>query len=313
MTGSHVVLDFRSKHGIRRHLDLQDRRLARIVRRLRDLPGQDLFQHVDDEGETHPIGSEDVNDYLREVSGEEITAKDFRTWAATNLAALALRELEAFDSAAKAKKNVVQAVETVAKLLGNTPAICRKCYIHPAIFEGYLDGSLLAGLKSRADAALQGDEPGLTAEEVAVTAFLSRATSLPAPPAWAHSSYDLPRARYRGDRHQFIARGENRYPRTPEDLQLGASAQGSQRYDRRRHERAGGKNLFAGFRLRTLGNDVFAWGQCSGRLQPECGALVFDVFEHGHSVGPRGNGRAGHDLPCASRRKRRRGRLPGAR
>ena len=115
-----------------------------------------------------------MNDYLREISGEEITAKDFRTWAATNLAALALRELEAFDSAAKAKKNVVQAVEAVAKLLGNTPAICRKCYIHPAIFEGYLDGSLLEGLKSRADAALQGDEPGLSAEEVAVTAFLSR-------------------------------------------------------------------------------------------------------------------------------------------
>ena len=109
------------------------------------------------------------------ISGEEITAKDFRTWAATNLAALALRELEAFDSAAKAKKNVVQAVEAVAKLLGNTPAICRKCYIHPAIFEGYLDGSqLLEGLKSRADAALQGDGPGLTAEEVAVAAFLSR-------------------------------------------------------------------------------------------------------------------------------------------
>ncbi len=174
VTGSHVLLDFRGKHGIRRHLDLQDRRLARIVSRLRDLPGQDLFQHVDDEGQTHPIGSEDVNDYLREVSGEEITAKDFRTWAATNLAALALSELEAFDNAAKAKKNVVQAVEAVAKLLGNTPAICRKCYIHPAIFEGYLDGSLLEGLKARADAALQGDGPGLSAEEVAVTAFLSR-------------------------------------------------------------------------------------------------------------------------------------------
>ncbi|HEX4260516.1 MAG TPA: DNA topoisomerase IB [Acetobacteraceae bacterium] len=177
VTGSHVLLDYRAKHGIRRHLDLQDRRLARIVRRLRDLPGQELFKHVDEDGQTHPIGSEDVNDYLREISGEEITAKDFRTWAGTNLAAMALRELAQFDTAAKAKKNVVQAVETVSKLLGNTPAICRKCYIHPAIFEGYLDGSLLDGLKARADAALrrevEGDDTGLTAEEVAVVAFLS--------------------------------------------------------------------------------------------------------------------------------------------
>ncbi len=172
--GSHVVLDFRGKHGVRRHLDLQDRRLARIVKGLRDLPGQDLFQHVDEHGETHPIGSEDVNDHLREISGEEITAKDFRTWAATNLAVLALSELEAFDSTTKAKKNVVQAVEAVAKLLGNTPAICRKCYIHPAIFEGYLGGSLLEALKSRADEALRPDGPGLSAEEVAVAAFLSR-------------------------------------------------------------------------------------------------------------------------------------------
>jgi DNA topoisomerase-1 len=118
-----------------------------------------------------------VNEYLREITGEEITAKDFRTWAATNLAALALRELQEFDSEAKRKKNVAQAVEAVAKMLGNTPAICRKCYVHPAIFEGYLDGTLVEGLCERADAALEheGDlGEGLTAEEVAVVAFLSR-------------------------------------------------------------------------------------------------------------------------------------------
>jgi DNA topoisomerase-1 len=177
--GSHLTFDFRGKHGIQHSIDLQDRRLAAIVKRCRDLPGQHLFQYLDHDGETHAIASDDVNDYLREISGEDITAKDFRTWAATNLAALALRELENFDSQAKAKKNVVEAIEAVAKLLGNTPAICRKCYIHPAIFEGYLDGSLLAGLKLRADAALAAPGasdrgPGLTAEEVAVTAFLSR-------------------------------------------------------------------------------------------------------------------------------------------
>lgn len=172
--GSRVAFDFRAKHGIPRHIELQDRRLAAIVKRCRDLPGQELFQYLDEDGERHGIGSEDVNDYLREVSGEEITAKDFRTWAGTNLAALALRELEQFDSDAKAKKNVVRAVEAVSKLLGNTPAICRKCYIHPAIFEGYLDGSLVEALKVRAEAMLDDARAGLTAEEVAVTAFLSR-------------------------------------------------------------------------------------------------------------------------------------------
>ncbi len=172
--GSRIKFDFRGKHGIEHHLDLQDRRLASIIKRCRELPGQHLFQFVDHDGERHAIGSDDVNDYLHEISGEDITAKDFRTWAATNLAAMALHELERYDSEAKNKKNVVQAVEAVAGLLGNTPSVCRKCYIHPAIFDGYLDGSLLEGLKQRADAVLDSEKTGLTAEEVAVTAFLSR-------------------------------------------------------------------------------------------------------------------------------------------
>ena len=169
-----MVLDFRAKHGVEWHVDLQDRRLAGIIARLEDLPGQELFQFEDHDGTRHGISSQDVNAYLHEITGEEITAKDFRTWAATNLAALALHELQQFDTAAAAKKNVVRAVEHVAMQLGNTPAICRKCYIHPAIFEGYLDGSLVEGLKQRADAVLDGHGHGLTAEEVAVTAFLSR-------------------------------------------------------------------------------------------------------------------------------------------
>ncbi|GAC1338228.1 MAG: DNA topoisomerase IB [Acetobacteraceae bacterium] len=172
--GSHLTFDFRGKHGVEHHIDLEDRRLARVVERCRDLPGQDLFQFLDHDGERHSIGSDDVNEYLREISGEEITAKDFRTWAATNLAARALADLERFDSQAAAKKEVVKAVESVAKRLGNTPAICRKCYIHPAVFEGYLDGSLAEGLKQRADELLEHPGQGLTAEEVAVTAFLSR-------------------------------------------------------------------------------------------------------------------------------------------
>jgi DNA topoisomerase-1 len=172
--GYHISFDFRAKHGIKAHIDLNDRRLAGIVRRLRDLPGQELFQYVDADGTRHSVDSDDVNAYLHDITGQEITAKDFRTWAATNLAALALRELEVYDSQAKAKKNLLRAIESVSKMLGNTPAICRKCYIHPAIFDGYLDGSLIEVLKARADAKLEHPEQGLTAEEVAVTAFLSR-------------------------------------------------------------------------------------------------------------------------------------------
>ncbi len=172
--GSRIKFDFRGKHGIEHHLQLQDRRLANIIKRCQELRGQHLFEFLDHDGTVHAVGSDDVNDYLQEISGEDITAKDFRTWAATNLAALALRELERYDSEAKNKKNVVQAVEAVAGMLGNTPSVCRKCYIHPAIFDGYLDGSLLEGLKQRADEALEDVKGGLTAEEVAVTAFLSR-------------------------------------------------------------------------------------------------------------------------------------------
>jgi DNA topoisomerase-1 len=169
-----VTFDFRAKHGIQWHVELKDRRLSKIIGKLTDLPGQDLFKYVDDDGQTHGVTSDDVNAYLREISGEDITAKDFRTWAATNLAAVALAELEIFDTKAKAKKNVLRAVEAVAKMLGNTPSICRKCYIHPAIFDSYLDGSLLEGIKARAGAVLDGKDGGLKAEEVAVAAFLER-------------------------------------------------------------------------------------------------------------------------------------------
>ncbi len=172
--GNQIRFDFRGKHGVEHHIDLRSKRLAAIVRRCQELPGQELFEYLDEDGTPRGISSEDVNEYLHEIAGEEITAKDFRTWAGTNLAALALRELESFDSQTKAKKNVVRAVEAVSKLLGNTPAICRKCYIHPAIFDGYLDGSLLQALKRRADEEMSDPDAGLKAEEVAVMAFLSR-------------------------------------------------------------------------------------------------------------------------------------------
>ena len=131
--GSHIQLSFRGKSGIRNATDINDPRLARIVKACRDLPGYELFQYLDDAGERHTVTSTEVNAYLREITGEEITAKDFRTWAGTNLAALALREFEHVDSDAMRKRAVVRAVERVAKHLGNAPAVCRRCYIHPGL------------------------------------------------------------------------------------------------------------------------------------------------------------------------------------
>jgi DNA topoisomerase-1 len=110
------------------------------------LPGAELLQYVDEDGHVRDVGSGDVNDYLREAAGQEFTAKDFRTWAGTVLAARALQEFQAVDSAAQAKKNIVAAIESVAKKLGNTRAVCRKCYVHPAVIDSYMDGELLENL-----------------------------------------------------------------------------------------------------------------------------------------------------------------------
>ena len=128
MRGSTVKFEFRGKSGKRHAVGVDDARLARVVKAC-----QELFEYLDDEGKRHDVGSADVNQYLKEITGEEFTAKDFRTWAGTVLACVALRELEGFDSPARAKKNVLQAVEAVAGMLGNTKAVCRKSYIHPGI------------------------------------------------------------------------------------------------------------------------------------------------------------------------------------
>jgi len=172
--GGTIHFEFRAKSGKMRRLDLKDRTLARIVKRARDLPGYELFQYIDKDGERHAIGSDDVNAYLKEASGADFTAKDFRTWAGTVLAALALQEFEAFDSEAAAKRNITHAIEQVAGRLGNTVSICRKCYIHPGIFDAYLDGTLAAGLKEDIDATLAEDLAKLSPEEAAVLAFLHR-------------------------------------------------------------------------------------------------------------------------------------------
>ena len=170
--GSHVHLNFRGKSGNRYESDINDRRLARIVKGCRDLPGYELFQYLDDDGNQHAVGSEEVNSYLREITGEDITAKDFRTWAGTQLAAEALRAFRNLDSESKRKKAIGRAVEKVARHLGNTPAICRRCYIHPAIFDGYVDGTLLEALAAKTTTYLKENIANMSAEEAAVTAFL---------------------------------------------------------------------------------------------------------------------------------------------
>src|SRR5205085_7220623 len=144
--GPKLHFEFRGKGGKEHEIEIENPRLARIVKTCQDLPGQELFQYIDMEGQRQRVDSDAVNSYLREISGADFTAKDFRTWSGTVLAALALQAFEEYDSAAQAKRNIVQAIESVAERLGNTPAVCRKCYVHPAVIEAYVDGTMLETL-----------------------------------------------------------------------------------------------------------------------------------------------------------------------
>jgi DNA topoisomerase I len=155
ISGTSLTFDFRGKSGKRHRIKVADRRLARIVKNCRDLPGYELFQYVDPEGARHPIESGDVNAYLHEVAGDGFSAKDFRTWAGTVLAAMALQEVHLFASQAQAKRSMTSAIESVAARLGNTAAICRKCYIHPSVFDAFLDRTLVETLRQRADQVLK--------------------------------------------------------------------------------------------------------------------------------------------------------------
>ena len=165
--GAELRFEFRGKSGVRQSIAFADARLARIVKKCQDLPGQELFQYLDDTGRRRVVSSADVNAYLKEATGAEFTAKDFRTWAGTLMAAMALRDEPHEKTVKKAKSVIVRAVERVAKHLGNTPTVCRTCYIHPYVIEAYSDGTLpekLAGVKRRVR--------GLSAEENAVLALL---------------------------------------------------------------------------------------------------------------------------------------------
>ncbi|MEO5768632.1 MAG: hypothetical protein ABIS92_09810, partial [Polyangia bacterium] len=217
-----VRFHFRGKSGVAHQVAVHDPRVARIVRRCRDLPGQDLFQYLSEDGKVHAIGSADVNEYIREIAGRDFTAKDFRTWAGTVLAARAFQEIAAAakpsgavrtkrpprarssasaarlvragavgqaarnsmraprsrrseKDAARTQKDVVRAISQVAERLGNTPAVCRKCYVHPGVITSFLDGKLVEALTTPAPRAVDGD--GLRSEEAAVLALLIRTES----------------------------------------------------------------------------------------------------------------------------------------
>jgi DNA topoisomerase-1 len=177
VSGDRLAFRFRAKSGKQFDVRMRDRRLARIVAKCQDLPGQELFQYVGDDGQVHDVRSDDVNAYLREIAGDGFTAKDFRTWAGTVLAAMALRECEAADSKSAARKIVRGAIEAVAERLGNTPAVCRKCYVHPEVVQAYLDGGLKEQMSERVRRELTAK--GLDETERAVLRLLQRRLAKP--------------------------------------------------------------------------------------------------------------------------------------
>lgn len=186
--GSHIEFDFTGKSGVHHTIDLTDKRLARIIKRCEEIPGYELFQYLDHDGHHHHIDSNDVNEYLREITGEHFTAKDFRTWAGSVLASELLSQFDPFTTATQAKKNVVQAITAVAAQLGNTPSVCRKCYVHPVVLEAYLSGHMtpearaqvneikqeIRAVKQKLDEEIAGHQAALRHEEQALVTLLQQ-------------------------------------------------------------------------------------------------------------------------------------------
>jgi DNA topoisomerase-1 len=168
--GDTLRFQFRGKSGVRHSVKVSDRRLARVVKHCRDLPGQELFQYIDETGDAQVVDSGDINSYLNEITGQDFTAKDFRTWSGTVLAATALREVPPPGTKRETERNVNVAIEAVAGMLGNTPSVCRKSYVHPGVVDSYRDGTMatVASRKPRASAKVA----GLRADELAVLALL---------------------------------------------------------------------------------------------------------------------------------------------
>lgn len=172
--GAEVTFSFQGKSRVHHTVSLHDRRLARIIQRCEEIPGQELFQFLDAEGERHSIDSADVNEYLREITGQHFTAKDFRTWAGTVLAAKVLHEFEPYQNATQAKKNIVEAIKKVASELGNTPSVCRKCYVHPAVLDAYMGGMTKEEAKEQIEEEIAEEAHALRHEERALMSLLQQ-------------------------------------------------------------------------------------------------------------------------------------------
>ena len=203
-----VPVPGQGREGERRRLS--DPRVARVLRRCEDLPGQHLFQYLADDGEAVDIDSDDVNDYLREATGEDFTAKDFRTWSGTVLAAWALEDLGAAGTPTRAKRQVVRAVESVAKELGNTPAVCRSCYVHPGVIEAHLEGNLARGSAGRPTATCTGHArpDQRRSSRARPPAAAARRREPPATPAAAHENVLI---RFAFDAHGYLP-GSSSHP-----------------------------------------------------------------------------------------------------
>ena len=174
ISGAKLQFKFRGKSGVKHEIELSDRRLAKIVKRCQDIPGQELFQYLDDEGQRQPVSSGDINAYLQEITDLDFTAKDFRTWSGTVLAAQELNELGLFETQTEAKKNVTQAIKDVAQHLGNRPATCRKYYVHPAVIDAYMDKSLFQTMPQQSAHHISDSLLELRSEEQAVLKILEQ-------------------------------------------------------------------------------------------------------------------------------------------
>lgn len=171
VTGSKLRFEFRGKSGVQQTVAITDRRIAKIVQHCQTLPGQELFKYLDDNGKRQDVDSGDINEYLREITGHDVTAKDFRTWAGTMHAATTLRSIGPAKTQREAKANVVRAIDKVAERLGNTRAVCRGYYVHPKIIEAYLNGSIVAEAPA-VDPKRRRDKAALRRDELAVLEFL---------------------------------------------------------------------------------------------------------------------------------------------
>jgi DNA topoisomerase-1 len=172
VSGHTLKFDFRGKSGMMHSVAITDRRVARIVQHMQELPGQELFQYLDEDNRRQTIDAGDINDYLRRATGREVTAKDFRTWSGTMLAAAELRTLGPATSEKEAKANIVAAIDRVARKLGNTRAVCRKYYIHPAVLEAYLRGAVPPIPPQPVDPKRERPSGALRRDEIAVLEFI---------------------------------------------------------------------------------------------------------------------------------------------